>query len=97
MLRRGNTYSLSFKLGNVEIDDVEKAEFTIGTIKKVYPTNVEYEDGKFIVELSQQDTFSLKTVIPVPIQARVKFTDGHVSATDIKRYKVDVSLSEDIL
>lgn len=101
-MRKGNTYQLNVILTDdfgdlLEIDQVSVVEFIFGPVRKLYPEDVEYqhESGTFIVSLTQEDTFKMDRSIPY--QARVKFADGAVIATNIYYDSVFDSLSREVL
>ena len=101
-MRKGNTYELRVMLSDsdgasLDLQYVDQVEFIFGTIRKVYPDDVKAEpdSGDFLVLLSQEDTFELDRV--VDYQARVKFVDGSVAATEIYRDVVRECLSKVVL
>ena len=67
--------------GNINIDDVEKIEFTVGTITKLYPGDVKYDKDKamFLFPVTQADTFALAGY--ENCQARIKFFNSEVYGT----------------
>ena len=67
---QGSTYNLPITIkdpnGNiVDKSMVKKAVFTIGDIEKVYGDNgeVTFKSGKWIVPLTEQETFNMKNSI----------------------------------
>ena len=88
-LKQGNTYELICNLKDkINIEDVAKAIFQFNDIEKVYTTEigetseVRYEDGKFIIPLSQEETLSLKK--SVEYEMAIKFTDGTRKGSEVK-------------
>lgn len=108
IFQKGNNYELEIPLtldnDELDINNVELVEFMFNDIRKIYG---EYEENKtgdvtydttkkcFIVPLTQQETFSLNNMIEY--QARVKFTDDKVMATDIYRGYIKESISKEVL
>ena len=59
--------------------DVEAAEFMLGThVRRMYPEEVTYEDGKFYFPLTQKETMRLAAGLTLPLDVRVKFIGGEV-------------------
>jgi len=88
-LKQGNTYELICDLKDkIDIEGVAKAIFQFNDIEKVYTTEigetseVRYENGKFIVPLSQEETLSLKK--SVEYEMAIKFVDGNVKRSEVK-------------
>lgn len=98
-LMQGNTYSLPIRLkmgGNfITPEDVSRVEFTFGKIVKYYPEDVTYADGKFLVPLTQDDTFSLAGRIKY--QTRVLFEDGRLKSSPVCEGDVSISISKVVL
>lgn len=98
-LMQGNTYRLPIKLkirgAYLTPDDVSRIEFTLGKVVKYYPEEVFYEDGRFILPLSQEDTFALGGV--TQYQARVLFNGGSVKSTKVMRGNVSIAISKEVL
>ena len=98
-LMQGNTYSLPIKLkmcgSHITDKDVSRIEFTFGRVVKHYPEGVVYEDGRFIVSLTQEDTFALAG--KVKYQARVLFEDSAVKSSRVCEGDVFVSISKAVL
>lgn len=99
-MKQGNQFYLEFEISDEEdnvldINSVEKVEFTIGDIQKTYPNDTEYEDGKFKVFLTQEDTFNLNG--DVSVEVRVKFKNNTVIGSDVIKERVLDSISTTIL
>lgn len=91
---QGSSYRLPVVIRNpkgevITADMVEKASFTFADITKLYGDggDVYFEDGVWVVPLSEEETFALRGVIKW--QARFLFIDGTVDGT--------VPKSEDVL
>ena len=84
--KRGNTYRLYGTIENVDISVISKVVFKFNTIEKTYLSDgtgdVIYDSGKFIVELSQEETLSL-TDTRVKYEVAVKFTDNQVKRSPV--------------
>lgn len=99
---QGSTYNLPITIkdpnGVVIVESmVKEAVFTIGDIKKTYGENgtVTFNNGKWIVPLTEQETFSMKGNIKW--QARFLFTDGSIKGVKPKYDNVDESIDKTIL
>lgn len=101
IIYQGNTYKLpiSLKIGDKTItdNDVKMVEFSFGNINKKYPDNVEFEDGSFIVSLSQEETFSFLPMAIYNFQARILFNDGSVKRTEPAEFTIVASQSKEVL
>ena len=82
----------------LDIEAIASAEFTFGTVRKLYPGDVDYdgEKGVFQVPLSQEDTFQFRNGA-VECQARVKLQGGAVLDTGIRLYGLQCALSKVVL
>lgn len=59
--------------------DVEKAEFMLGShVRRMYPEEVSYEDGRFYFPLTQKETMDFAAGLTLPLDVRVKFIGGEV-------------------
>lgn len=96
---QGDSYNLDVTVKNngadINIADIETIEFILHSLKKMYPEGVAYEDGKFHISLSQQETFRLPRLCQM--QVRVKFKSGDVIGSEIKQIDVERSLSKAVL
>ena len=80
----------------IDISTVEVVEFSFGDLKKLYPSDsVSYENGVFLIHLTQEETQEFGSSITV--QVRVKFNDGNIPLTRKKVLPVVESLSKEIL
>lgn len=84
-IKQGDAYTIpaTIKLNGAAIAkaDVDTVEFMIGdNIRKLYPGEVIYDEteGKYLVPVTQQETFSLEADATVPFDYRVKFVGGAV-------------------
>ena len=104
MLLQGNTYLLPIQVldskGNIiTADRVEKGEFTLGDISKMYEENGDVlfneEVKAFILPLTEEETFKLSGNILY--QGRLLLKDGSVSGSVPKYDYVHKSISTTIL
>lgn len=103
LLQQGNTYQLpvNIKIDNERLtgEDVSHVEITFDSngslITKNYPEEVTFQNGAFIVPLSQEDTFALQGICRY--QVRVLFPDGEVRGSGIKTGAVADSISKVVL
>ena len=101
MIYQGCTYKLPVGIkiaGQAVIDlDVKAIEFSFGEIKKKYPEDATFDGEKFIISLTQEDTFKLSAEGPTPCQVRVKFTDDSVKPSKIRALAIGASISKEVL
>lgn len=101
-MMQGDSYGLAIDIVNekkiaVTAADVSDVEVTIGFLRKTYSAGkVTYEDGKWVVHLSQEETFKL---LPskVRVQVRVKWLDGSVEGDELGYKYIRESLSKEVL
>lgn len=80
----------------IEIINVDLVEFSFGELVKMYPSeSVKYEEGVFLVHLTQEETVSFGSSISV--QVRVKFSNNNVVLTKAKTMPVNQALSKAVL
>ena len=84
--KQGNTYILSGRIEDVNIEDIAKVVFKFNDIEKKYMSDgsgdVSYSEGIFEIRLSQADTLSLKKD-KVAYEVAVKFTDNEVKKSPV--------------
>lgn len=101
-MMQGDSYGLIIEILNedkvaVTVDDVLDVEVSIGFLQKTYSAgDVRYEEGQWIIQLSQEETFR---ILPyrVRIQVRVKWLDGSVEGVDLGYKHIDESISREVL
>lgn len=103
-IKQGDEYSLPVALNlngrALYGSGVEKAEFRIGPIRKLYPDDVGFDAGSecFLVPLGQRDTMKLVPDSSVPLDIRVKLVGGGVLGLSEKIYfDVIGSLSREVI
>ncbi len=84
--KQGDAFRLPVRvtLNGVALDaaSVEKAEFCVGGVRKLYPGEVTLADkGLFYVPLTQKDTLTFPANDAVSIDVRVRFPGGDVLGT----------------
>ena len=96
IIYQGNTYKLPFKLTfngqSITAEDVKKVEFSAGELRK----GGTFEDGYIVIELSQEDTFTLQPK-DREYQIRVYFKDNSVKCTGKQPLSVCESISKEVL
>lgn len=96
---QGDSYNLDVTIKNngaaIDTADIEAIEFILHSLKKMYPEDVAYTEGKFRVPITQQETFRLPS--RCQMQVRVKFKGGDVIGSEIKQIDVERSLSKAVL
>ena len=113
IFQEGNTYLLEIPLTidgePIDTTEISLVEFMFDNIRKIYGTYTENNTEKtgdvtydsetncFNIPLSQEETFALKDNSIVRYQARIKFTDGSVNATNIQEGFIEESLSKKVL
>ena len=82
-LLQGNTYLLPIKINDIDISQVQKAQFIVGKVEKFYGNggSVTYDEDSqaFLVPLTEEETFGWGSF--VKWQARILFTNGEVDGT----------------
>ena len=77
---QGDSYFIGIRIKvngePINIDEVKKIEFTLGSLKKYYDEDVKYDGENFLFPLSQQETINLQG--PQIFEVRVKFNDNFV-------------------
>lgn len=80
----------------IDIGVVELVEFTFGDLVKIYPSeSVRYDSGSFFIRLNQEETQGFGGSLPV--QVRVKFSNGDIPLSKKKVYSVNEALSKAVL
>ena len=80
----------------INISDVELVEFSFGELIKIYPSEeVVYDNERFYVRLTQEETKEFEDSLPV--QVRVKFSNGDVPLSRKKVVPINESLSKAVL
>ena len=103
LLAQGNTYQLPVRVrldGELVTPEnaavVEVAFDSNGAkVLKTYPDGVNFENDRFILPLSQADTFALQGKLRY--QIRVLFMDGSVKSSEIITGAVKDSISKAVL
>ena len=89
--KKGNQFFLELEITNdddtaLDIRAVDKVQFNIDDITKTYSADsseVTYEEGKFRIWLTEQETFEFKT--RVKLEARVLYTSGTILGTYVEQ------------
>lgn len=89
--KKGNQFFLELEITNdddtaIDIRAVDKVQFNIDDITKLYSADsseVTYEEGKFRIWLTEQETFAFKT--RVKLEARVLYTNGTILGTFVEQ------------
>ena len=99
-MRRGTTPQQEFVLP-ISTDLVAVAEITYKqgdrVILRKHGDEVQRQDKKLVVRLTQKETFTFAAGIPAKIQVRPLLTDGSVPDTRILTIMVEDCLSEEVL
>ena len=100
-VKQGDAYALPVEImageEALDVSSVEAVEFRIGNLRKVYPEEVFYAGGAFYVPLSQEETFSFRTMADVWFDLRIKYTNGTVQGIEPMKIDVIQSLSREVL
>ena len=99
-MRQGDAYTLAVTLTDengtaLAPEDVSKVEISIGNITKQYPDEVTYDDGAFLMPITETDSHSMRGILPS--QVRVLFPSGEVSSAALGFMYVAASVSKSIL
>lgn len=100
-IMQGDQYTVSIDISDVNgktITDsyVEEMELIIGCVRKKYPGDIEFKNGKWSFLLTQQESMRLGYRV-MHGQVRVKFTTGDVVGKQIGPFKIVESVSKDVL
>lgn len=103
LLMQGNTYNLpiTLKLDKEALnsENVKVVEVTFDTgghiVRKTYPDEMTFENGVFVMPLSQSDTLALQG--KCRYQVRVLFHDGSVKSSEIEFGTVKNCISKVVL
>ena len=105
-IKRGDAYNMAVVLilsgeevKEEDLDMLQAVEFMVGDrIRKVYPEEVLFGDGAFLVPLTQEETFDLEAGVGLPVDVRVHFAGGDVlGMKKVLTLRVVDSLSEVVL
>lgn len=99
-IMQGDQYNIPFeiadKTGTVILpEQVETVEIAVGKVKKTFPNEINYLEGKFLYPVSQEETFDMTENVDIHI--RVKFVSGDVVGTTINGINVVESISKEVL
>lgn len=96
---QGDAYSLELAIQNrgepLDVELVDTVEVTLRNIRRTYPGEITYSDGKFYFPVKQDETFQLPQ--NSAIQVRVKFKSGDVIGSPLQKIDVLTSLSKTVL
>lgn len=96
---QGDSYYIPIKLKvngeYINIDDVQRIEFSFGSLKKYYEGDVEYDGESFLFPLSQEETIAFQG--PQQLEVRVKFTDDTVVGKLYGKVEVMYGLSTEVI
>lgn len=98
---QGDQYNFIFKIETcsapLDMTDVEKIEFTIGSLSKSYPIEVEYnkENQTFLFPVTQEESFQFSEW--ENYQARIKYITGNVYGTPVNKININETLSKNII
>lgn len=105
MALQGDNYPVRFFIYTKDIkkkekilytsEDIEAAQFSFGKLFKEYPSEdvtFDNEASTFNVLIRESETFNLKG--EVPVQIRVKLSDGNIIGKDLGLMTFDISLSK---
>lgn len=102
-MMQGDSYGLPIEIlkGNAVAtpEDVSNVEFMLGHVRKTYADSeivFSADTGEWVVHLTQNDTFMLRTV-RTRAQLRVKWKSGGVEGFDFGYINVIESLSKEVL
>lgn len=85
-VKQGDAYALPVEIAvdgaAVSTEDIACVEFMLGRLlRRTWPGEVGYEEGRFLLPLTQEETFSLREGVELPLDVRVKFVTGDVIGT----------------
>lgn len=99
-MTQGDKYAVPFMLqaldGTLITPDIVKTVvLNLGSLSRQYPGNVTYENGKWMMPLTQKQTFAMRGYVEP--QARVEFSDGSIFGGSGESIDVAKSLSRGII
>lgn len=99
-LTQGDKYAVPFMLqaldGTLITPDIVKTVvLNLGSLSRQYPGNVTYENGKWMMPLTQKQTFAMRGYVEP--QARVEFSDGSIFGGSGESIDVAKALSRGII
>ena len=96
---QGDAYSINVEIKAnkepIDIVNVDTVECTLFSIRKEYPKEITYSDGKFHFPVTQEETFHLPAICPM--QIRVKFKGGNVVGAARKDVEVEKVIARVVL
>lgn len=100
-IMQGDAYSIPITITTADgtlIDDtmVDAVEVVIGFLKKTYPEEITFSDGKWLFPLTQEESFKLSSYQQT-VQVRVKFNSGEVVGAVIGSVPITASVSKEVL
>ena len=99
-MTQGDKYAVPFMLqaldGTLITPDIVKTVvLNLGSLSRQYPGNVTYENGKWMMPLTQKQTFAMRGYVEP--QARVEFSDGSIFGGSGESIDVVKALSRGII
>lgn len=99
-MTQGDKYAVPFMLqaldGTLITPDIVKTVIlNLGSLSRQYPGNVTYENGKWLMPLTQKQTFAMRGYVEP--QARVEFSDGSIFGGSGESIDVAKALSRGII
>ena len=99
-IMQGDQYNIPFEISDSQGEailpaQVESVEFSIGNMRKSYPDEVTYSGGQYLFPITQQEAFSMQN--SVPVQIRVKFSNGDIVGASAGGINVAASISKAVL
>ena len=99
-MTQGDKYAVPFMLqaldGTLITPDIVKTVvLNLGSLSRQYPGNVTYENGKWMMPLTQKQTFAMRGYVEP--QARVEFSDGSIFGGSGESIDVAKALSRGII
>lgn len=96
---QGDSYFIGIRIKvngePIDVSEVKKIEFTLGSLKKYYDEDVKYDDQTFLFPLSQQETFDFQG--PQILEVRVKFDDDSVVGKLYGKVNVMYGISSEVI
>lgn len=104
-MRKGNQGYIKFDITDkngyeVTPDNVEIIKFYIGNLNKTFNKESEEvvfdeKEGQYLIYLTQEETNKFSPLIP--IQIRIKYTNGDIEASEIYNRRVEELLEYEVL
>ncbi len=100
-IKQGDAYAVPLDIllegESVAPEDASVIEVYVGDVRKTYPGEISYLDGKYYFPLTQAETFAMAENSQVDVDLRVKFSGGDVIGVTKKGVVVVVDATSEVI